>query len=135
MSVSVLGLAAAWVRHASYDRYDNTGETYRLGNEASATLARVAILSATPHYVAAGAPHPAAVRRVAGTLRAVAAEEGVRGLARGLSTRLTYNALFTAVGLAAFEAAKRHLVASRATARAVKGAPDAEHQRPTAAPR
>jgi solute carrier family 25 S-adenosylmethionine transporter 26 len=54
---------------------------------------------------------------VAGTLRAVVAEEGVRGLARGLSTRLTYNALFSAVGFAAFEAAKRELLRVRAAQR------------------
>ena len=53
---------------------------------------------------------------VAGTLRAVAREEGARGLARGLSTRVTYNALFSAVGLAAFEAAKRAIAARRAEA-------------------
>jgi solute carrier family 25 S-adenosylmethionine transporter 26 len=59
---------------------------------------------------------------VAGTLRSVVAEEGVRGLARGLSTRLTYNALFSAVGFAAFEAAKRELLSARAAQRAAEEA-------------
>lgn len=45
------------------------------------------------------------------TLRTVVREEGVRGLAKGLSTRLLFNALFSSVGLTAFEAAKRRLVA------------------------
>ena len=50
---------------------------------------------------------------VFGTLRAVMATEGVRGLGRGLATRLAYNALFSALGFAAFETAKRGLAAQR----------------------
>ena len=48
------------------------------------------------------------------TLRAVVAQEGPRGLARGLTTRLAYNALFSSLGFAAFEAAKRAIAAARA---------------------
>ena len=55
---------------------------------------------------------------VAGTLRAVAREEGLRGLTRGLAVRLCYNTLFTALGMSAFEAARRGIAQQRALARA-----------------
>jgi len=47
------------------------------------------------------------------TLRTVLAAEGPRGLARGLGVRLFYNAAFSAVGLATFEAVKSEVTKSR----------------------
>ena len=47
------------------------------------------------------------------TMRAVVASEGLRGLSRGLTTRLVYNALFSSLGFATFETAKRAVAAAR----------------------
>jgi hypothetical protein len=47
------------------------------------------------------------------TIRAVVASEGLGGLSRGLTTRLVYNALFSSLGFATFETAKRAVAAAR----------------------
>jgi solute carrier family 25 S-adenosylmethionine transporter 26 len=63
-----------------------------------------------------GGRPPAGLALYAGvgpTLRAVVATEGPRGLSRGLTTRLAYNALFSSLGFAAFETAKRAIAAAR----------------------
>lgn len=49
-------------------------------------------------------------RGVLHTIRTVVREEGLRGLSRGLGTRLVFTASFNAIGFPVFEAAKGRLV-------------------------